>query len=234
MASCLLLTLLPPELRRNIYNDILVRADQPVEPGRSLSLSAEHESRTAILQTCRQIYDEAYPVLLSANTWKIRPGREDHTWLIGLGLQGQNTLRKIILQSPHSYHGIGPESFYFEMSNTLPSYERLELTIKSSTGQLSSHYSAGTLKYMHGFAKATMDELSNEQFSCSDHGNLSGVWHMDLMAQRDRTWKALLDQLMSACPEDCEMHVGRPTSHTKSTVHLSLLSTCFYCQQRFR
>ena len=196
-------------------------------------MSAEHESRTAILQTCRQIYDEAYPVLLSANTWKIRPRREDHTWLIGLGLQGQNTLRKIILQSLDSDYGIGPESFYFEMSNTLPSCERLELTIKTSTAQLSSHYFAGTLKYMHGFAKATMDELSNEQLSCLDHGKVPGVSPKDLMAQRDRTWNAILDQLMSACPEDCEMHVGRTTSHTKSTVHLSLFSACFFCKQPF-
>lgn len=87
------------------------------------------------------------------------------------------------------------------------------------------------MKYLHGFANATMGELSNESKSGGQHGQPPGLWTMDLVAQRNKTWKILLDQLMSACPEDCEMHVGRPASHTKSTVHLSLVSSCFDCEQ---
>lgn len=88
MASCLLLNLLPPELRLQIYKHILVRPLDEIGTTTDLSLQifdengiriytvkksqpAKHASRTAIFQTCRQIYNEAYPVLLSANTWVI-------------------------------------------------------------------------------------------------------------------------------------------------------------------
>ena len=70
MACCLLLTLLPPELRLHIYK-YLLRSEGTVRP--KTSSPAEYKSKAAILVTCRQIYDEAYPILLSINTWVIDP-----------------------------------------------------------------------------------------------------------------------------------------------------------------
>ena len=253
MASCFLLARLPPELRLQIYKHVLVRPlntigttvdkakksrtakrSRTIKKSRKAkkSQTAKHASRTAIFLTCRQIYSEAYPVLLSANTWVIRPNREDHTWLFGLGLQGQLSLRKIIFDSDYGYHEMWPTSFHFEIFNTLPSHTRLSLTLKAITIWLLQLYKKDTLKYMHGFAKATMDDLSNERGSCHRHGDLSRTLPAHLVAQRERTWKGLLDQLTSACPDDCEMHVGRPAANTQSTLHLSLTSACFFCEQR--
>ena len=160
MASCLLLTLLPLEVRLQIYRHILVR---PLDTSCTTvgtaekSWTAEHMSRTAIFRTCRQIYSEAYPVLLSANTWVIRPNRADHTWLFELGLQGQISLRRIIVQSDYGYHTLCPEAFHYEIFNTLPSHTRLSLTIKMTSLSFLQLFKEGTMKYMHGFAKATMD-----------------------------------------------------------------------------
>lgn len=233
MASCLFLTLLPPEVRLQIYRHILVRpldtscttvstADKP--------WTAKYACRTAVFRACRQIYNEAYPVLFSANTWVIHPKRADHTWLFGLGLQGQVSLRNIVFE----YEGLRSTTFEFEIFNTLSSHTRLSLTINAHTLRLLRLYNGDTMKYMHGFAKATMDELCNESRKCDFHirySHLSGTLSAHCLAQRTKAWKGLLDHLTSACPDECEMHVGRPAAHTQSTVHLSIITECFYCEQ---
>ena len=237
MASCRLLTLLPPEVRLQVWEHILVRPLDEI--GTTVgtakkSRTAKHASRTAIFRTCCQIYDEAYPVLLSANTWVIRPNRADHTWLFGLGLQGQISLRRIIVESDYGHPTLWPETFHFEIFNALPSHIRLSLTIKMKPLSFLQLYKRDAMKYMHGFAKATTDELCNELRQCDDQPrHLSKTSPAHWLAQRTKTWKELLDQLTSACPEDCEMHEGRPAAHTQSTVHLSLTTGCFYCEQEF-
>ena len=228
MASCLLLLLLPPEIRLHIYDYALMGPEQPVRLRRCPP--AQHESKTAILQTCRQIYDEAYPVLLSTNTRVIHPAGEHHTWLFELASQRQKTLRKVVLESDCDCHRMGPRNFHFEMLNTLPSCSRLSLTIRANTWPLVLLWKRDALKYMHGFAKATMDELSDEAGSRQHHEYLPRRLPAHVLAQRNRSWKRILDQLTSACPEVCGMHVGRPASHTNSTVHLSLSSGCFHCE----
>lgn len=236
MASCLLLNLLPPELRLQIYSHILVR---PLDHVGALvvtakkSQTAKHASRTVIFRTCRQIYNEAYPILLSANTWVTRPSREDYEWLFGLGLRGQVSLRTIIFDCGYYYGGLWPETFFFEMLNTLSSPTRLSLTIKVSTIRLLRLYKNDTMKYLHGFARATMDDLVHGHKSCQRHGDLPTKLPHHLFALRNRTWKGLLDHLMSPCPDECAMHVGRRAPHTQSAVHLSLTHTCFYCEQEF-
>ena len=226
--------LLPPEVRLQIYEHILVRPldeiGTTVGTARK-SRTAKHASRTAIFRTCRQIYNEAYPVLLSANTWAIGPNRADHTWLFGLGLQGQISLRKIIFESDYGYADIWSGTFQFEIFNTLSSYTRLSLTIKAVTIGILDLYKMDTMKYMHGFARATMDELFNERGSCQWHEDLSRTLPQHLVTRRNNTWKQVLDQLVSPCPDDCGMHVGRPAAHTRSIVHLSLTHSCFYCEQ---
>lgn len=87
--------------------------------------------------------DEAYPVLLSANTWVANLAREGHMWLFGLGLQGHNTLRKIILEADYGIHAWG---FQFEIFNTLPSCTELMLTIRAMTPILTFLYRNGTMK----------------------------------------------------------------------------------------
>ena len=238
MASCLLLNLLPPELRLQIYKHILVRPLDEVcteIDAAKKSQTAKHASRTAIFRTCRQIYSEAYPVLLSANTWIMRPNREDHTWLFRLGLQGQCSLRKTIFEIDCRYR-LRPPTFYFEIFNTLSSHARMSLTIETNTLDLLDLYKYDTMKYMHGFIKATTRDLSNEHGGCMRHVILdpSTVLPQHLLARRNNTWKRLLDQLTSLCPDDCEMHVGRPAPHIQSTVHLNLTHDCFYCEQELK
>lgn len=72
---------------------------------------------------------------------------------------------------------------------------------------------------MHGFAKATVALPM-----CPEHAHLQ--WPDDLV---NRTSKDLVEELMSACPEDCKMHVGRPASYTKSTIHVGLINDCLMC-----
>lgn len=87
--------------------------------------------------------DEAYPVLLSANTRVANLARKGHMWLFGLGLQGQNTLRKIILEADYGIHAWG---FQFEIFNTLPSCTELMLTIRAMTPILTFLYRDGTME----------------------------------------------------------------------------------------
>lgn len=154
--------------------------------------------------------------------------------MFGIGLQGQNCIRKIMFDSDDGYGGLWPTGFHFEMFNTLSSPTRLSLTIKMSTLRLLQFYKHNTMKYLHGFARATMDDLLNEHGSCQRHKDLSTTLPRHLLIRRNNTWKGLLDQLTSPCPNDCEMHVDRPTAHTQSTVHLSLIQACFYCEQELK
>lgn len=212
----------------NVYKHVLMRSGQPVAPRAPWPTN---EPPTAILRTCRQIYDEAYPILHSANAWVIYPAQEEFSWLVRLDVKGLNALRRITFEA--DYDTDGTNLVHFKIFATLSICQRLELTISSYTWHLLSHHKKRQLTFVHGFAKATMDELSNEPNSCCEHSNLPGVWTADLAAQRDRTWKALLEHFISACPEDCKMHAGRPASHTKSTIRLSLFSSCFDCEKGF-
>lgn len=216
MASCPLLNLLPPELRLNIYKHVLASPEQSLEQRESWR--PKKESRTPIFQTCRQIYHEAYPVLLSTNTWFIRPTREDHTWLFGLGQHGQTSLRKISL-----WTGIGHYEFNFEMFSYLPTCRKLELTIHSRLPDLASLYARGPMKYMHGFAEATVGD-SGKRYHAHDCPQE--------VSTKSASLKELLHQLTSACPEDCEMHVGRRASHSQSTIHMDFGGSFLECRKR--
>ena len=211
MACCLLLTLLPPELRLHIYK-YLLRSEGTVRP--RTSSPAEYKFRAAILVTCRQINDEAYPVLLSVNTWVIDP-IDDLPWLDQIGVLGQSALREVIIVRRQKIYWARLRQFFDFLSGC----RQLKLIIRSHCWELRESYRNGTFKYMHGFAKATV-ALS----ICPEHAHLE--WLEDMAK---RTSEDLRKRLMSACPEDCKMHVGRPSSHTKSTVDMGLTNDCLGC-----
>ena len=218
MARCLLLTLLPVELRLYIYK-YLLRSEGALRP--RTSSPAEYKSKAAILVTCRQIYDEAYPVLLSINTWVIDP-IADLSWLGEIGVLGQSALRKMIVVRKHGSYCKGPRSpgpYPEQLFNFLSGCRQLKLIISSCYWELLSSYGDGALRYMHGFAKATGFRSIHRK-----HAHLQ--WSEDLV---NRTSKDLRRQLTSACPEDCKMHVGRPASYTKSTIHVGVINDCLGC-----
>ncbi len=223
--SCLLLTLLPPELRLIIYQYVLTRLPKTVNTANK-SRPARNEFRTAILRTCRQIYNEASPILLSANTWVIQPTRADHKWLFGLGPRGWTTLRKIVLEADYGCRSRGIRNLHFDIVNTLASCTRLELHITANVWTLPY---PGAMTYMHGFAKATMNDLIDEPKICCGHKHLPRRPLTELMVENVEIWTKFLDQFTSACPDNCDIHVGRLVAHTQSTVHLNLRSKCFYC-----
>ena len=227
--SCLLLTLLPPELRLIIYQYVLTRSPRTVDNTAKKSRPARNQFRTTILRTCRQIYDEASPILLSANTWVIQPSRADYEWLFGLGPQGWPTLRKIILEADYGSRIWGLEGFHFEIFNILACCTRLDLIITASIWTLPYIYSERLMKYHYGFAKATMNDLVDEPEFCRKHEHLSRTPLTEVVAKNVEHWKKFLDRFTSTCPDNCEMHVGRPAVRTQSTVHLHIRSKCLYC-----
>jgi hypothetical protein len=68
---------LPPELRVNIYEALLVDNRARDEKGWLLDDRDKCKLHTAVLRTSKQVYSEARPVLYSKNKFSVRIG---HTW----------------------------------------------------------------------------------------------------------------------------------------------------------
>ena len=127
---------------------------------------------------------------------------------------GQSALREVIVVRKQNTNCARLGQFFDFLSGC----RQLKLIIRSHYWELRESLQGGTFKYMHGFAKATVALPM-----CPEHAHLQ--WPDDLV---NRTSKDLVEQLMSACPEDCKI-VGRPASRTKSTVHVGLINDCLMC-----
>ena len=69
---------LPPELRLTIYRHLLIKKIQPVRPKNLTENNRTSSPFTAILFTNRAIYLEAYPTLLSENTFEFQMCHRDY------------------------------------------------------------------------------------------------------------------------------------------------------------
>ncbi|OJD22436.1 hypothetical protein ACJ73_06218 [Blastomyces percursus] len=88
-SPCLLL-LLPYELRHQIYNASLT-ASHPIDPHNKRQTSFS----PSLLATCKQIHDEATPVLYRENEFILRNILRDTQWLDEIGGRNASILKRV-------------------------------------------------------------------------------------------------------------------------------------------
>jgi len=67
---------LPAEIRKMVYRELLV-SNQPIDID-----WVKPRLQPNILQTCKQVFQEAHPILYEENTWKIRIGKTEELLLL--------------------------------------------------------------------------------------------------------------------------------------------------------
>ena len=89
--------LLPLELRLQIYEYIFL-CKKRIVPHKKHHYPVEHPIPTSILRTCKQIHQEASPILYSKNTFLITYPMEILKWLPKIGQANMKLLENIHLQ----------------------------------------------------------------------------------------------------------------------------------------
>lgn len=210
---------LPRELRDHIYTHILVPDKQPLRLIRRPNLSPRRETDiTAFLATNRQVYAEASRVFLSGNEFLVRGTVEDYNWLEGLGVEGQNQLRKVTFLS---------SSLGYSTLNLLSGCSNLSLTVQVHYFQLANLDQMGLFKNLHEFSRATIERNGQRGCEAHEHGSYR-LDDGDRKVDNDLLDK-LSGQLASACPNECRLHKESNASNSTATVHLLCDYGCEDC-----
>ena len=103
----------------------------------------------AILFTNRAIYLEAYPTLLSDETFQLQLCRRDHNRLNSIGSQGRNDLRNLTIltnDNPYDPHYMHTAAMF----DLLSMCANLALTTKINIGEFITLDLGGFLMKLHG------------------------------------------------------------------------------------
>ena len=197
---------LPPELRRHIYQYVLVVDRQPLCQMGQPDRGRLHDA-TALLATSREIFSEARPVFLSGNTFMICATSADLKWLQSLGPQGQRQLRKVTFfkESKGSFQADG------HCINTLMRCPRLCLTLKLTVPQLIKLERMDVFKYLHEFSVVTVAK-----------DNDINAWHNHYVRMLARTFKM-------QCPKNCMVHKLMGRAGHIAIVHIDCRRECQHC-----
>ena len=182
-SRCFFFLRLPLELRRQVYQFVLVVDGQPLcHMGRQNRSGLQ--DATALLATSREIYLEARPIFLSKNTFLFRGTSTDYQWLKGRDPEDQQRLRRVsIMNASRAYNANNQRCV-----NILSKCPRLSLTVKATVPQLSRLEEMDVLKYLHGFS--------------SVHVQKDG----DISARYDQYVRMLARTFKLQCPENCRVH----------------------------
>ena len=228
---------LPLELRREVYNYVLVEDKQPLRLVKRTKADGKSKNDSiAVLTTSRQVNLEAYPIFLSLNTFEICGTNSHWQWLKKLGPDGQKALRNVVF----STGSLSYNHSHFRTFNILAGCPKISLTINVHFDQLLNLYRMGIFRYLHGFSRATCARTTVEangdlDAKCSKHG--SG-WR--LLIPCEDSWseyagkrvQVLLEQSLSACPKNCKVHKARTEPHSASVVHFMYGDGCPVCYAR--
>lgn len=238
---------LPPELRRSIYQLILIREQQPLRPktwGRGKH-SRPTGQLTAILLTNRAIYREAHPILHSENKFEIEASYQSYQWLNNLGTRSRSELRNLKLLASDG----NPWGTSLHIYGLLSQCANLALTINLHVSDLQDYPENGFLKHMHGFGQSSKGQTTNTTGEDCLHSDIpksdlhergdailesllkqhSDFPKSDLHERGDAIFESLLKQLASPCPPRCRLH-GKTKMRPRASVSVECDITCYWCR----
>ncbi len=218
---------LPPELRRSIYQLILIREQQPLRPktwGRGRD-SRPTGQLTAILLTNRAIYREAHPILHYENKFEIEASYQSYQWLKNLGTRSRNELRTLKFLS-FDGKGLYPCETSLGIFRLLSQCANLALTINVHISDIQKYPENGFLRHLHGFGQSSKGQTTNTTAEDCLHSDFP---EPDLHEGGDVILESLLKQIASPCPPKCRLH-GKAKMRPKASVSVECDTTCHWCR----
>ena len=191
---------LPIELRREVYQYVLIQEQRPLRQMAQLSRNGrpQHDA-SALLATDRAIYQEGRPIFLLENVFEIRGTAGDYKWLRTLGPEGQERLRHVTFLNGSAAYS---EANHRCMS-ILSRCPNLCLTIKASHNRLYRLERMEVFKYLHGLSVVTGEER-----------------FYGTVPEHAQCVRFLVRSFRLGCPENCKYHRSRDIAGYTATVRV--------------